>query len=59
MATNTHIDDLILKSGQSNAIIAQINKLIKGRSVGDDAIVYNFYAGSPRKVIELQSNMKM
>ena len=49
----------LFKLSQSDAIIAEISKLIKGHSVGDNTTVYNFYAGSPRKVIELQSNMKM
>lgn len=49
----------LFKSSQSDVIIAEISKLIKGHSVGDNTNVYNFYAGSPRKVIELQSNMKM
>ncbi len=49
----------LFKLSQSDAIIAEISKLIKGHSIGDNTTVYNFYAGSPRKVIELQSDMKM
>lgn len=48
----------LFKLSQSDAIIAEISKLIKGHSVGDNTTVYNFYAGSPRKVIELQSGAK-
>lgn len=49
----------LFKPNHSDDIIFEINKLVKGHSVGDNAIVYNFLAGSPRKVIELQSDMKM